>query len=261
MSDASPERTALVTGATAGLGAEFAQQLAERGYDLVIVARTADRLAQTRDALVKQHGVGVEVIAADLSTDAGCAAVTARFADPARPVEVLVNNAGLGMYQSFGDAPLLDEERQLDLNVRAVLRLTHAALGPMRTSGHGHIINVSSVAGFVPRGSNATYSASKAWVTMFSEGLAVQLRDTGIVVTAVCPGFTRTEFHDRADADMSHVPRRMWLDAADVVREGLADAFAGKVVSVPSRQYRAAVLGVRLTPRPLLRAIMARRGY
>lgn len=254
-------RTALVTGATSGIGAEFARQLAERGYDLVIVARTAERLEQTRADLAGRFGVAVEVIAADLATDAGCAAVASRLGEADRPVEVLVNNAGSGMYQRFGDGLLADEERQLDLNVRAVLRLTYAALGPMRTTGRGHVINVSSVAGFVPRGSNATYSASKAWVTMFSEGLAVQLHDTGVVVTAVCPGFTHTEFHQRANADMSHVPARMWLNATDVVRDGLADAFAGRPVSVSGRQYRAAVVGSRLIPRPVLHRIMIRRGF
>jgi uncharacterized protein len=117
------------------------------------------------------------------------------------------------------------------------------------------------VAGFVPRGGNATYSASKAWVTMFSEALAVQLRGSGVSVTAVCPGFTRTEFHQRANANMSHVPERMWLDARTVVREGLADAARGKAVSVPSRQYRALVGASRSIPRPLLRKIMARRAF
>jgi uncharacterized protein len=117
------------------------------------------------------------------------------------------------------------------------------------------------VAGFVPRGGNATYSASKAWVTMFSEALAVQLQGSGVSVTAVCPGFTRTEFHQRANADMSHVPERMWLDARTVVREGLADAARGKPVSVPSRQYRALVGASRSIPRPLLRKIMARRAF
>jgi hypothetical protein len=152
------------------------------------------------------------------------------------------------------------EEAQLDLNVRAVLRLTHAAVRAMTTRGSGRILNVSSVAGFVPRGGNATYSASKAWVTMFSEALAVQLGDCGVTVTAVCPGFTHTEFHERANADMSHVPDRMWLDAEDVVREGLAAAFAGKAISVPSRRYKALVGATRALPRPVLRAVMARRG-
>jgi short-subunit dehydrogenase len=253
--------TALVTGASAGLGAEFARQLAAKGYDLVLVARDADRLASAADELRARHSVAVDVLPADLISDEGCAAVAERIADAQRPIDVLVNNAGLGMYQVFGAAPLDAEERQLGLNVRAVLRLSHAAVRAMSGRNSGRIINVSSVAGFLPRGSNATYSASKAWVTMFSEGLSVQLRGTGVSVTAVCPGFTRTEFHERAQADMSHVPERMWLAASDVVREGLDDAFAGKPVSVPSRQYRRLLFGVKVLPRPVLRRIMARRAF
>lgn len=253
--------TALVTGATAGIGAEFARQLAARGADLVLVARDVARLESARDELSSRYGVAVEVLAADLCTDDGTAAVAARLADASAPVDVLVNNAGFGMYKKFGDADIADEERQLDLNVRAVLRLTHAALRQMTARDSGQIINVSSVAGFVPRGGNATYSASKAYVTMFSEALAVQLAGTGVTVTAVCPGFTHTEFHERANADMSHVPNRMWLDASTVVSEGLADADAGKPVSVPSRQYKTLVVGSRLLPRPLLRRIMARRAF
>lgn len=253
--------TALVTGATAGLGAEFARQLAASGHDLVLVARDEGRLESTRARLSSEHGVNVEVLPADLTTDAGCGLVSDRIADAQRPIDVLVNNAGLGTYQKFGAAEIADEERQLDLNVRAVLRLTHAAVRAMTGRGTGRIVNVSSVAGFVPRGGNATYSAGKAWVTMFSEALSVQLAGTGVTVTAICPGFTHTEFHERAGADMSHVPGRMWLDAPTVVREGLADAAKGKPVSVPSRQYKALVGAARVLPRPLLRAIMARRAF
>jgi hypothetical protein len=253
--------TALVTGATAGIGAEFARQLAAQGNDLVLVARDAARLEATRDELSARFGVHVAVLPADLITDEGCAAVSARITDASRPVDLLVNNAGFGMYRRFGDGELADEERQLDLNVRAVLRLTHAAVRAMTARGSGRIINVSSVAGFVPRGGNATYSASKAWVTMFSEALAVQLAGSGVTVTAVCPGFTHTEFHERASADMSHVPDRMWLAAETVVSEGLADAMKGKPISVPSRQYKTLVAATRTVPRPLLRRIMARRAF
>lgn len=253
--------TALITGASAGLGAEFARQLAAAKHDLILVARDQARLESASVALTDQFGVAVEVLPADLCTDAGCAAVSQRVSDPARPVDIIVNNAGFGMYRKFGDAELADEERQLDLNVRAVLRVTHAAVRAMTARGSGQIINVSSVAGFVPRGGNATYSASKAWVTMFSEALAVQLAGSGVTVTAVCPGFTHTEFHERANADMSHVPDRMWLDAATVVSEGLADAAQGKPISVPSRQYKTLVTAARTLPRPLLRKIMARRSF
>jgi short-subunit dehydrogenase len=253
-------QVALVTGATAGIGAEFARQLAG-SHDLVLVARDEARLARMRDELLALGAENVETLAADLTTDAGCAAVADRIGATDRPVEVLVNNAGLGMYRAFGTADLGAEERQLDLNVRAVMRLSHAAVRAMTDRDHGLIINVSSVSAFVPRASNATYSASKAWVTMFSEGLAVQLGGTGVRVCAICPGFTRTEFHERAGADMQHVPERMWLAAPDVVREGLAGAFAGKPLVIPTRQYRTLVVASRVVPRPVLRRIMARRRY
>ncbi len=248
---------ALVTGATAGLGAQFARQLAAGGHDLVLVARDADRLADAARVLHTEHGVAVETVPADLSTDIGCAAASERLAD----VDMLVNNAGMGSYRPFGTADLAREEYQLDLNVRAVMRLAHAAVRVMRPRGSGRIVNVSSVAGFVPRGGNVTYSASKAWVTMFSEALSVQLRDSGVTVTAVCPGFVRTEFHERAETDMSHVPDRMWLNDEDVVRDGLAAAFAGKPLFVPSWRYRTLVGVTRVVPRPVLRTVMARRGY
>ena len=253
--------TALVTGASSGLGAEFARQLAGDGYDLVLVARDEARLASERTKLVDRYGVDVELLPADLITDGGCAAVAARLADTQRPVDVLVNNAGFGTYRPFGDAELEAEERQLDLNVRAVLRLSYAALGVMRPRGSGRIVNVSSVSAFVPRAGNPTYAAGKAWVTLFSEALSLQLHGTGVTVTAICPGFTRTEFHDRANADMSHVPDRMWLAAEDVVREGLADAMRGRPISIPNRQYRVLVGASRLLPRGLVRRIMARRAF
>ena len=249
---------ALITGATAGLGAEFARQLGAQGYDLVLVARDVERLDAARVALTDAHAVQVEVLGADLASEAGCAAAVARIADG--DVDLLVNNAGVGTYKPFGEADVSRDLAQLDLNVRAVLQLTHAAVRAMTPRGSGRILNVSSVAGWVPRRENVTYSASKAWVTMFSEALAVQLAGSGVTVTAVCPGFTHTEFHERAEADMSHVPSRMWLDAADVVREGLADTFAGKPISVPSRRYKTLSTVVRTLPRPVLRKIMGARG-
>jgi hypothetical protein len=253
--------TALITGATAGLGAEFARQLAADRYDLVLVARDTARLESSRDELSKKYGVQVEVLPADLITDAGCEAVVARISDVQRPIDMLINNAGFGMYKVFGTGDIADEERQLDLNVRAVLRLSHAAVRAMTGRNTGKIVNVSSVAGFMPRGSNATYSASKAYVSMFSEALSVQLQGTGVTATAICPGFTHTEFHERAHADMSHVPDRMWLDADLVVREGLADVAKGKPISVPSRQYKTLVTASRTMPRGVLRKVMARRAF
>jgi short-subunit dehydrogenase len=174
-------------------------------------------------------------------------------------VDTLINNAGIGLHRPFGTADLAAEERLLDLNVRAVLRLTHAALEPMTGRGRGEIINISSVAGFAPRATAATYSASKAWVTMFTESVAMGASGTGVRVTAVCPGFTRTEFHERAEIDPeSSTPTWMWLDADRVVAAGLDDARAGKLISVPYRRYQALALLCRLAPRPVLRRVMSR---
>ena len=250
--------TALVTGATAGLGAEFARQLAADGNDLVLVARDTARLEATKKTLEATHRVQVELISADLTTTDGCDAVAARIADAARPIDILVNNAGIGTYRLFGTASIADEENQLDLNVRAVLRLSHAAVNAMTARGTGRIVNVSSVSAFVPRAANATYAASKAWVTLFSEALSLQLAGSGVTVTVIHPGFTHTEFHERAHADMSHVPDRMWLDAKDVVAEGLADATAGKPISTPSRQYKVIVAAARIVPRSVLRRLVSR---
>jgi len=249
----------VVTGATAGLGASFARRLAAEGRNLVLVARTLDRLESMAADLRARFGVEVEVLPADLSTADGCATVATRVADSERPVDTLVNNAGIGLYRRFGEAPLADEQRLLDLNVGSVRALTHAAVGPMTARGRGEIINVSSVAGFVPRGPSTTYAAGKAWVTSFSEGVSLLLAGTGVRITAVCPGFTRTEFHARAQADMSGTPSWMWLDADRVVAEGLADARAGVVVSVPSKRYKALLMLVRVLPRAVVRWVLTRR--
>lgn len=250
---------ALVTGATAGLGASFARHLAAEGRDLVLVARTAERLESVAAELRARFAVQVEVLVADLSTEDGCAVVAARLGQPERPVDTLVNNAGIGLYRAFGTAPLADERRLLDLNVGSVLTLSHAAVTAMTGRGRGEIINVSSVAGFVPRGASTTYAASKAWVTSFSEGLALLTKDTGVRVAAICPGFTRTEFHARAKADMSGTPAWMWLAADRVVAEGLADVRSGVLISVPSKRYKALLLLVKVLPRSAVRWVVSRR--
>lgn len=247
----------LVTGATAGIGAAFARRLAAEGSDLVLVARDAERLAATAGELSQRHAVEVEVLPADLVDPEGCATVEARLADESRPVHMVVNNAGIGGSRGFLEGSVDDAQRLLDLNVRAVMRLTHAALGAMVPRGSGDVLNISSVAGFVPSGRSTSYSASKAWVTAFTEALSMRLRGTGVRISALCPGLTRTEFHDRAGRPLTGPPQWMWLDADEVVAVGLRDHRRGRVVCVPGPQYKAAILGSRLIPRPVLRRAAA----
>jgi uncharacterized protein len=252
--------TALVTGATAGIGLAFARRLAADGHDLVLVARDQQRLDVVADELRTAYGRSVETLSADLTDRAAMQRVADRLADAGRPVDVLVNNAGFGLGRGFLRAEVADEERLLDIHCRAVLVLTHAAAGAMAERRSGTIINVSSVSGFAAMG---TYSAVKAWATAFSEAVAGQLAPHGVRVTAVCPGFTRTEFHERGGMDMSSLPEFGWLDADDVVDEALADVAKGKVVSVPSKRFKTLVLALRHLPRPLVRkgsgAIQRRR--
>jgi short-subunit dehydrogenase len=248
-------RTALVTGATAGIGAAFARRLAADGYDLVLVARDGERLAAQGKELTAAHGIRVEVLPADLSTEDGPGPVADRLADRERPVDLLVNNAGIGLRRSFTRTTVEDEARMLRLNIGAVMRLTHAALPAMTARGHGAVINVSSVAGFGPVQPGTTYAASKAWVTNFSESIGRAVARRGVRVMALCPGFTRTEFHERAGIDTAGSPEWMWLDADDVVRVALRDLGRGRLVSVPDWKYKAAALGIRYTPHGLLAAL------
>jgi short-subunit dehydrogenase len=250
---------ALVTGATAGLGAAFVRRLAAENRDLILVARDVPRLEAAAADLRDRFPITVEVLPADLSTDAGCAAVAERIGVIEKPVDTLINNAGFGLYRRFGEAPLERELEMLDVNVRAVLTLTHAATIAMTARGRGEIINISSVAGFLPRGSAATYAASKAWVTAFTEGVALLLQGSGVTVGAICPGFTHTEFHARANADLSHAPSFLWLDADRVIADGLADLRAGKRISVPSKRYKAIVALVKLLPRSLVARLVGDR--
>ncbi|MCW2777027.1 MAG: short-chain dehydrogenase/reductase [Frankiales bacterium] len=245
---------ALVTGATAGIGAEFVAQLAARGYDLVLVARDTGRLAEAARTL-QAGGTTVEVLPADLATDEGCARIEWRLGEG---VDLLVNNAGLGNPGAFHEVSRESEEHMLRVNVRAVLRLTHAALPSMVARGSGRVLNVSSVAGFAPGARGATYSASKAWVTNFSESLHLQYAPHGVTVTALCPGFTRTEFHSRAEMDVSGVPGPMWLSARRVVKDGLDDLHAGKPLSVPGVQYKAVVALSRVIPSGVRSGVLKR---
>ena len=243
--------TALVTGATAGIGLSFAHQLAERGHDVVLVARDRVRLENVSDELAAKYGVGTEILVADLADRAETGKVAERLADQARPVDLLVNNAGYSLKRRFLDNDISEEEAVFDVLARAVLVLSHAAAGAMRVRGHGAIVNVSSVAGQIASG---PYSAAKSFVTVLTEGLATELAGTGVTATALLPGFTHTEFHQRAGVNMSRIPEFMWLDSDRLVRDCLADVAKGKVVSVPGPQYKAIVAGLRLVPRGLVRS-------
>jgi short-subunit dehydrogenase len=247
--------TALITGGSAGIGAAFARRLAAEGYGLVLVARNAERLDRVAEQLRERYRVPVEPLPADLASDPGTAAVEARLRSATDPIDMLVNNAGFGLAAEFWQGPLDDADRQLQVNVRAVLRLTHAALSQMVPRRCGDVINVSSVAGFTVGGRGAAYVASKAWVTAFSESLGLQLAGTGVRVSALCPGFTRTEFHQRARMDMSRLPGRLWQDADEVVATGLRDHRRGRLVSIPGAEYKAVVAAYRMVPRPLLQRI------
>jgi len=248
---------ALVTGASSGIGAAFAKALAAEGYDLVTVARHEDRLAGQATELTAGHGVTVTPLAADLATPDGCAVVERRLADPAAPVDLLVNNAGMALNRSFLRTDPDDLDRLLALNVLAVQRLTRAALPGMVERRRGDVINVSSIAGFLAM-PGSTYSASKAWVTNFTESVALAARKHGVRVLALCPGFTVTEFQQRAGIDRGGVPRWLWLSADDVVRAGLRDLRRGKIVSVPDWRYKTATLGLRYGPRRLIQRGAAR---
>ncbi len=248
--------TALVTGPTAGIGRAFADAYARRGFDLVLVSRNAERLRQVADEVGTSYGVECEVFPADLADLDDVVRVEARIADPRRPVEAVVNNAGYGMARWFQDTTVEEEQRSLDVLVRAPLRLSHAAVRQMLPRGSGEILNVSSVAGFLPRG---TYGAHKAWVTSFTEWLNLAYRAKGIKATALCPGFVRTEFHERGNMNMSKVPRWMWLDAESLVAQTMRDLAAGKAISIPSKRYAVLTRVSRLAPRRIV-ARMARMG-
>ena len=242
-------RTALVTGATAGIGNAFARALAARGAGLVLVARDAARLDAVAEQLRGEHGVDVEVLPADLAEREQLERVAARLQDGTRPVDMLVNNAGFGLKQPFVGGNLALEESAFDVMARAVLVLSHAALPGMVARGRGVLVNVSSVAGFMPSG---TYSAAKAWATTFTMSLAGELAGTGVTATALCPGYVHTEFHGRADIRMGRLPEFVWLDADQLVAACLADVERGKSLSIPSVQYKLAVAAMRHLPLPVV---------
>lgn len=251
--------TALITGASAGLGLEFAWQLATAKHDVVLVARNEERLTRLAAQLEAAAGVRAEVLVADLSVRADVERVAERLRATERPIGLLVNNAGLGLNQRFVTGDLAAEESALAVMVTAVMVLSHAAAGAMVERGRGAILNVASVAALLTSG---TYSAHKAWVRVFTESLAVELRGTGVTATSLNPGFVHTEFHERGEIDMAAYPEVAWLNAEDVVATGLADVRRGAVLSTPSLRYRTLSAAARIAPRSAVRAFgRYRRAY
>jgi short-subunit dehydrogenase len=242
---------ALVTGGTSGIGATFARILATRGYDLVLVARDVRRL-QDMAAELGAMGRSVEVLPADLANRDDVARVAARLEDPARPIDLLVNNAGFGIHSRILDVDTSEHDRGFEVMCRAVLVLSGAAARGMLPRGAGRILNVSSTAGFITTG---TYSAIKAWVTNFSESLSVELKGTGITVTALCPGWVHTDFHERAGIRSSSIPNALWVDAEPLVRAALRDVDRGKVISIPTIRYKVLIWLARHFPKSAIRSV------
>ncbi len=244
--------TALVTGATAGIGAAYAELLAKAGFDLVLVARDLPRLNTVANNLKKSYKIKVETIKADLTKPMQLANVEKRLANAAKPIEVLINNAGFGIKDSFLDSDLKREQELLDVLVTAPMRLTHAVLPHMVKRNSGIIVNVSSIASWIAGG---TYSSAKSYLTVFSEYLNNELKGTKVKVSALCPGFTRTEFHQRGKMRMTGLPNFMWLDANKLVAKSWSDAQKNKAVSVPGFQYKTLAIIAQYAPRPLVRKI------
>lgn len=247
--------TALVTGGTSGIGAQFAWQLAARGDDLVLVARDADRLRETAGELHAAYGINVETIAADLADRDAVQRVAARIEDGERPIHTVVNNAGLGVRAPLDALDSSVHEHAFDVMGRAVLLLSAAAARSMRARGGGAIIVVSSIQGWLTTGS---YSAIKAWVTTFAQSLAVELAETGVTVTAVLPGWVSTEWHARSGVATSSIPAWLWTDPAEVARVALRDSGRGRVVSIPTVRYRLLGWLVRHLPLAVTRGVSRR---
>ena len=241
---------ALVTGATAGIGESFTRLLAENGYNIVLVARDLPRLQERATALEAKFAISTKVVQADLATDQGRGAIEEFIAN--NQIDVLINNAGFGINKAFTVSELDAEQQLLDVLVRTPMRLMHVALPGMKERNKGVIINVSSVAGWIAGG---TYSASKSYLTVLSESLHTELAATNVKVCALCPGFTRTEFHQRGRMSMKSLPGFMWLNADKLVATAWKEAVSGKAVSVPGWQYQILTFVMRYAPRSLVRKI------
>ena len=251
MTEATSRPRALVTGASGGIGEAFARQLAKRGHDVVLVARRRERLEKLAAELSQAHGIGAEVIEADLADDGAVATVEERLRRG--DIDVLVNNAGFGTRGEFAALPLGRELEELDVNVRALMRLTHAALGPMVERGRGAIVNVASTGAFQPVPYMSTYAATKAFVLHFSEGLHEEVKSKGVTVTCLCPGATRTEFQKVAGVDEGSL--RAWKTPDDVVRSALKGMTSRRAITVPGALNVSLMAAVKLMPRFAARRI------
>lgn len=241
---------ALVTGATAGIGESFTRLLAENNYNVVLVARDLPRLQERAQGLEAKYQVQTHCIQADLSTDAGCSEVERYIAN--NQIDVLINNAGFGINKAFTVSELEEEQKLLDVLVRTPMRLMHVALPLMKQRDRGVVINVSSVAGFIAGG---TYSASKSYLTVLTESMHTELAGTNVKISALCPGFTRTEFHQRGRMSMKGLPSFMWLDSDELVAQAWRDALKGEAISIPGWQYRLLVFVIQRLPRSIVRKV------
>ena len=241
---------ALVTGATSGIGESFTRLLAENNYNIVLVARDLPRLQERAEQLQAKFKVQTHIIQADLATDSGCGVVEQYIAN--NQIDVLINNAGFGINKAFTLSQLEAEQQLLDVLVRTPMRLMHVALPLMKERNKGVVINVSSVASFIAGG---TYSASKSYLTVLSESLHTELADTNVKISALCPGFTRTEFHQRGRMSMKGLPSFLWLDANELVAKAWSDALKGEALSIPGWQYQLLVFVIKRLPRSIVRKV------
>ena len=241
---------ALVTGATAGIGESFTRLLAENNYNVVLVARDLPRLQERAQELQAKYQVQTHCIQADLSTHAGCSVVESYIAS--NQIDVLINNAGFGINKAFTVSELEEEQKLLDVLVRTPMRLMHVARPLMKQRDRGVVINVSSVASFIAGG---TYSASKSYLTVLTESMHTELAGTNVKISALCPGFTRTEFHQRGRMSMKGLPNFMWLDSDELVAKAWRDALKGKAISIPGWQYQLLVFIIQRLPRSIVRKV------
>jgi short-subunit dehydrogenase len=249
------QRRALVTGASAGIGRAFSEQLAARSTDLVLVARDEARLAALAGDLRARFRIEVEVLPADLLDDAQLETVAARLGAAERPIDLLVNNAGFGTFGHFADLDVQHELREVQLNVSALVRLTHAGLAAMEPRGSGAIVNVSSLAAYQPSPDSAVYGATKAFVNSFTHAVHEEARPKGVHVMAVCPGYTHTEFHDRAGLGTTQIPDFLWQSPDDVVRAALRDLDRRRSVSIPGAMNKTAAVFSSTSPAGVTRKV------